>query len=120
MTQHEDTVYTIARILLWACATLACLFPVLYHWNSHGKWRETPVGRYVMAFRTIFALLLLFTALARWLPVIVTLYASMVLYLLTISILVAQIKFIFDPVSMDPKNILEPHRLLDEDDSAER
>jgi hypothetical protein len=120
MTQHEDAIYTIARGILWACAALAVLFPLLYHWNSHGQWRHTPVGRYVMAFRVIFALLLLFTALAPYLPLLFTLYASMILYALSITILVAQIRFLFDPDSMDPKNVLEPHRLLDEDDPAER
>lgn len=62
-----------------------------------------------MAFRATFALLLLFTGLSLYLPTITTLYASLILYGSALIGLVEQIKFLFDPRSMDPHNLLDEH-----------
>ena len=107
MSEHEETVFTVARILLWVCTTLSVAFPLLYHFQSKGQWRHTPIGRHIMSFRGLFALMLLFTALSRWTPAIFTLYMSVLLYGLAIVVLFNQIRFVLSPETMDPDNLLD-------------
>lgn len=107
ITPFENNLYIAARILLWICLTLAIIFPFLYHYTSKGTWSFTPIGRHVMQFRTVFALLLLFTALSVFVPFIVTVGAALVLYSVTLLILAQQIRFLIKPKVMDPQDLLD-------------
>lgn len=99
--------YVTGRILLWTCAVLAVIFPFLYHRSTNGTWSFTPIGRHIMQFRALFALLLVGTVAAPFVPVDLTLIVAIVLYAAVFGVLIAQIKFVVNPKSMDPEDLLE-------------
>jgi hypothetical protein len=43
----------------------AIAFPFYYHWKSQGAWRDTAIGRHIMAWSSVFGLLYL-SGVIRW------------------------------------------------------
>lgn len=114
MSPYAENGYYIARVLLWIAAVLGIVFPFLYHHSTRGSWSFTPIGRHIMGTQAVFALMLLFTALALYVPVEVTITAGLLLYMLAIGAFIMQIIFIINPKTMDPQNV------LDDPDSSSR
>lgn len=107
MSEYAETTYVVARIMLWISVVLAAAFPILYHINTRGTWSFTPIGRHIMQFRTVFFLLLLTTALSAYIPIEITFTAAILLYSIVHVMLIQQIKYVVDPRSMDPEDVLD-------------
>jgi hypothetical protein len=106
MSPYVEITYITYRILLWVCALLSIVFPLLYHVKTQGTWSFTPIGRHIMQFRALFAGMLVFTALSVLVPTWVTSTAAVVLFTLALVVLIQQIKFVLDPDAMDPDGVL--------------
>lgn len=105
--EYVEITYVIYRVMLWCAVVLGMTFPVLYHITTRGTWSFTPIGRHIMRTRAVFALLLLFTAISVFIPAGVTLTAAIILFAATIWTFIEQIKFVVNPRSMDPKDVLD-------------
>jgi hypothetical protein len=106
MSTYVEVTYITFRILLWVCALLSVVFPFLYHRQTRGTWSFTPIGRHIMSFRALFALMLVFTVLSVFVPVWVTTTAGVVLFTLAVGVLIEQIRFVLVPQTMDPDDVL--------------
>lgn len=107
MSEYAEVSYVVARIMLWIAVVLGAAFPILYHFNTRGTWSFTPIGRHIMEFRTLFFLLLLTTALSPYMPVEVVLTLAIILYGCTLAVLISQTRYVLDPKSMDPEDVLD-------------
>lgn len=107
MSPLAETLYIVMRILLWVSTVLAFVFPYLYHRRTQGTWSFTPIGRHVMQFRLLFAVLLLATAVSVYLPVVPILVVAIVLYIGVLAVLIQQIVFVIVPNKMDPEDLLD-------------
>lgn len=107
VTTYVDAGYIVARVLMWTCFVLAVAAPLLYHQKSRGTWSFTPIGKHIMQWNVLFALLLFFSLISVFVPPWVTITASIVLFALAIAIVANQIRFLMTPNSMDPDDFLD-------------
>lgn len=60
---------TLGNCLFFAAAVPLVAYPVAYHVTTHGDWRRTLMGRLLMSFMAVLALVMVFAVLAMaWHP----------------------------------------------------
>lgn len=63
--QISDVVLAISTVV---ALPAALAFPFYYHWKSGGAWRETAIGRHIMAWSSVFGLLYLSAMIRLFVP----------------------------------------------------